>query len=268
MHRLTTHQQIVALFADAGLTRNEALAYLALLESPEEEGLTGYEVAARSGIPRSAVYAVMRKLETARACFSTGESPARYRATAPATLVGDMRYHAVGQLDKLASELDRFPKRSFPEPIWTYASYDDVIARTDAMIRRAERSVYLSLWAREAAALAPALAEVADRKLHRVVFSTDRLGTPPPGFSVWSDELTSDAEKATWSHKILAIVDRREAVIGGAEPDADNHAVHTRNPSLVDVATNHVILDITLLAQRTGRDCSDDVSPMMRPHLL
>jgi len=265
---VTTQDQIVALFGDAGLTRNEALAYLALLESPEPEGLTGYEVAARSGIPRSAVYAVMRKLEGARACFATGESPARYRATAPATLVSDMRDHAVGQLDRLGAQLERFPKRAFPEPIWTYGSYDDVIARTDAMIRRAERSVYLSLWSREAVRLLPALQEVADRVLHRVVFSTDQLTASLPGFSVWSDELTSDAEKATWSHKILAIVDRREAVIGGCEPGADNHAVHTRNPSLVDVATNHVILDITLLAQRTGRACDDVVAPMMRPHLL
>jgi sugar-specific transcriptional regulator TrmB len=265
---VTAQDQIVSLFVQVGLTRNEALAYLALLESPEEEGLTGYEVAARSGIPRSAVYAVMRKLETARACFTAGDSPARYRATAPSTLVADMRDQAVGQLDRLAAELARFPKRSFPEPIWTYASYDDVLARIDALIRRAERSVYLSLWNREASRLAPALEAVADRNLHRVVFSTDRLQTLPAGFSIWSDELTSDAEKATWSHKILAIVDRKEAVIGGCEPEADNHAVHTRNPSLVDVATNHVILDITLLAQRTGRDCSAIVAPMMRPHLL
>ncbi len=264
---MTTQDQIVSLFVELGLTRNEALAYLALLESPEEEGLTGYEVAARSGIPRSAVYAVMRKLETARACFATGESPARYRATAPSTLIGDMRDEAVGRLDRLSSELERFPKRSFPEPIWTYASYDEVLARTDAMIRNARRSVYLSLWDREAKRLAPALAAVADRDLHRVVFSTDHLTTALPGFSVWCDDKTSDAQKALWSHKILAIVDRTEAMIGGAEPDADNHAVHTRNPSLVDVATNHVILDITLLAQRTGRACDEDVAPMMRPHL-
>jgi hypothetical protein len=63
------------------------------------------------------------------------------------------------------------------------------------------------------------------------------------------------------------VVDRREALIGGAEPGADNDAVRTTNPSLVDVATNHVILDLTLLAQRAGRSCEADVAPMMRPHL-
>jgi len=63
------------------------------------------------------------------------------------------------------------------------------------------------------------------------------------------------------------VVDRREALIGGSEPDADNHAVWTTNPSLVDVATNHIILDLTLMSQRSGRSCDADVAPMMRPHL-
>jgi len=264
---LTTQEQIVALFVELGLTRNEALAYLALLEAPEEDGLTGYEVASRSGIPRSAVYAVMRKLESARAAFATGSSPARYRATAPSGLVEGMRTETHTTLDRLKDALDRYPKRAFPEPIWTHASYDEVIARVDTMIRSATRSVYLSVWSREAALLAPALASVADRDLHRVLFSTDGLAEPPAGFSCWSDEGTSDAQKAAWSHKLLAVVDRREALVGGSEPGVDNHAVFTSNPSLVDLTTNHIILDITLIAQRTGRDCGEDVAPMMRPHL-
>ena len=41
----------------------------------------------------------------------------------------------------------------------------------------------------------------------------------------------------------------------------------TTNPSLVDVAANHIILDITLLARAQGRDATGDVAPMMRPHL-
>jgi len=259
--------EIVTRFAEVGLTRNEALAYMSLVEAPSEEGLTGYEVAARSGIPRSAVYAVMRKLEASRAAFSVGSSPARYRATAPSSLIEDMRRSSEARLDRLAQDLDRFPKRAFPEPIWTYASYDEVLSRAEAMILGARRSVYLSIWSREAERLVGALEAVADRDLHRVLFSTDGVEPAPRGFSCWSDDRTPDSQKAEWSHKILAIVDRREALIGGTEPGADNHAVSTSNPSLVDVATNHVILDITLIAQRTGRDCTDDVSPMMRPHL-
>ena len=82
-----------------------------------------------------------------------------------------------------------------------------------------------------------------------------------------ADDLTGDPTKAEWSHKLLLVVDRAEVLLGGAEPSADNHAVHATNPTLVDLATNHVILDITLLARKHGLDCTDDVAPLMRPHL-
>ena len=97
---------IVLLLSEVGLTRNEALAYLALLEDSDEQGLTGYEVAARSGIPRSAVYTVMRKLESSRAAFSTGEKPARYRATEPRSLLADMRRSFQGRIENLEERLD------------------------------------------------------------------------------------------------------------------------------------------------------------------
>jgi hypothetical protein len=65
---------------------------------------------------------------------------------------------------------------------------------------------------------------------------------------------------------MLLVVDRQQVLVGGAEPEADNHAVWTMNPSIIDVVTNHVILDVTLIARRTGRPCEEDVAPLMRPH--
>ena len=68
-----------------GLTRNEAVAYVTLLES--EGAVTGYEVAQRSGIPRSAVYSVLRRLEEAGGAFLAGADPARYVACDPVRFV-------------------------------------------------------------------------------------------------------------------------------------------------------------------------------------
>ncbi len=229
--------------------------------------MTGYEVAARSGVPRSAVYAVLRGLETSGAAVSYGSDPARFAATDPERLLDRMRRDTLSRLEGVSRSLQALPKRSRPEPVWILGRYDDVMARIDTMIRGAEQSVYLSLWPRELERLLPALAHVVDRSLHRVLHCPARAERTPPGFSCWIDDVAGDETKAAWSHKALAVVDRREALIGGAEPAVDNHAVWTANPSLVDVATNHIILDITLMASRLGRDCVGDVSPMMRPHL-
>ncbi len=261
------HEIIIAKFMELGLTRNEALAYVTLLEEPETDGLTGYEVAARSGIPRSAVYTVLRKLQDSGATFCLGSEPARYVATDPATFIDNMRQGMVTKLDSLADNLGKLPKRDRPEPVWILHRYEDVMARIETMVRSAEHSIYLSIWPRELALVKDALQAVAGRDLHRVLYSPAAGVDRPPGFSCWIDSVEGDEAKAAWSHKALVVVDHREALIGGTEPYADNQAVWTTNPSLVDTATNGVIMDITLLARTTGRDCTDVVSPMMRPHL-
>jgi hypothetical protein len=263
----TAPEGVIAQLVGLGLARNEALAYLTLLEDEGEQGITGYEVASRSGIPRSAVYAVLRKLEAMGAAFAVGTDPVCFVATDPERWVDRVRRSTLARLDEVQTVLDTLPKRDRPEPVWVLRRYDEVVARADRMIRGAEHSVWLSVWPRELEALMPALESLADRDLHRVLHSPARIPTPPSGFSCWVDDVAGDIAKAGWSHKALVVVDRREALIGGSEPAADNHAVWTTNPSLVDMATNHIILDITLMARARGDDCDQVVSPMMRPHL-
>ena len=250
-----------------GLTRNEALAFLTLLEDAGDQGLTGYEVAARSGIPRSAVYGALRKLEGHGGAFATGSDPVRYSPTDPKTFLEAKRRATLARLDALSVALESLPKRARPEPVWVLQRYGEVMSRIDTMIRGATQSVYLSVWPRELERLWPALQAIADRPLHRVLHSPASVARVPAGFSCWIDDLTGDAGKASWSHKALVIVDHAEAIIGGTEPEADNQAVWTTNPSLVDLAADNVVLDITMLAEKTGRDCVVDVAPMMRPHL-
>jgi HTH-type transcriptional regulator, sugar sensing transcriptional regulator len=259
-------EQATAQLVELGLTRNESLAWLCLLEAEEPLGLTGYEVAARSGIPRSAVYGVLRKLAEAGAAFPTGEKPARYAPVPPRDFLTQVRRQTETRLDALATNLQQLPSRTRPEPIWIVSAYGDVLERLDEMIRGAKTSVALSVWARELEAIRPALDSLPP-SVHRVLHSIDPIPNPPDHSSTWVDAPPSDDHKVDWSHKVICIVDGAEALIGGAEPDVDNQAVVTRNPALVDIATNHIILDVTLIARRTERDCGDAVGPLMRPHL-
>lgn len=260
-------EQLVEQLSAVGLSQNEALAYLTLLEDGGDGGLTGYEVAARSGIPRSAVYNVLRKLEGAGAAFPVGAEPARYLPQPPQRLLERFRAEQADRLGQLEGSLAALPPRATPEPIWVLRRYDEVMGRISALIRGAERRLYLSLWQRELALVLPALVEVAPRLEHAVLHCPDELSPISAPLRCWSDDLAGDLGKATWAHRALVVVDQREALIGGAEPDADNQAICTRNPSLVDVATNHIILDITLLARRQGLDPAETVDPMLRPQL-
>jgi HTH-type transcriptional regulator, sugar sensing transcriptional regulator len=257
---------LVSELTELGLTRNQSLAYLTLLEDGGGQGLTGYEVGARSGVPRSAVYKVLRQLEEVGAAFSVGQEPQRFIAAGPDRWVDRVRQTTLSRLDAVADALKGLPQRSRPEPVWIVRRYEEVMGRIAEMLRAARQSVYLSMWRREVDHLRPVLAEIADRTLHRVLHCPEPLPDPPSGFSAWIDA-PADPSQLLWSHKVLVVVDRREALVGGSEPAVDNDAVWTTNPSLVDVATNHIILDLTLMSHRTGRSCDVDVAPMMRPHL-
>lgn len=259
-------EALVGQLAELGLTRNQALAWIALLRDQSPEGLTGYEVGSRSGVPRSAIYTVLRQLDENGAVFAVGSDPQRFLAAEPREWIARERQRRLDHLASLEQSLVTLPAPTRPEPIWVVRRYEEVIARIEEMLRRATTSVYAHLWPRELERLAPTFATIADRDLHRVLHTPAPSAYTPPGFRVWAGEV-EDTGKAGWSHKALVVIDRREALIGGTEPDADNDAVWTQNASLVDVATNHIILDITLISRRTGRDALADVAPMMRPHL-
>ncbi|MCP4917454.1 MAG: TrmB family transcriptional regulator [Proteobacteria bacterium] len=259
--------ELIAQLTELGLTRNAALAWLTLLREAGQEGLTGYEVAASGGIPRSAVYNVMRSLESSGAAFSTGESPARYVPTDASRFLAELRSQHAAKVARLDEALSNLPKLARPEPVWILHDYNQVLARIDTMIRDARERVYLSLWNRELLVLAPALRTLEDRGLHCVLYSPDQVPGPPAAFSSWVDDVVGDPPKAAWSHRGIVVVDRKQALIGGNEPDADNQAVLTTNPSLVTMATDHIVLDITRLAGLQGRDCTDVVATMMSPHL-
>jgi sugar-specific transcriptional regulator TrmB len=110
--------RLVAELTELGLTRNQSLAYLTLLEDASGQGLTGYEVGARSGVPRSAVYKVLRQLEDVGAAFSVGNEPQRFIAAGPDRWVDRLRRTTLARLDTVAEALRALPRRSRPEPVW------------------------------------------------------------------------------------------------------------------------------------------------------
>ena len=57
---IRVEKRVIESMQELGFTASEGKIYLSLLQKP---GATGYEVAATSGVPRSAIYNVLKKLE-------------------------------------------------------------------------------------------------------------------------------------------------------------------------------------------------------------
>ncbi len=56
----TSEKEIIELLSEFGLAANLGKTYVALLEN---NPATGYEICTQSGVPRSAIYSVLNKLE-------------------------------------------------------------------------------------------------------------------------------------------------------------------------------------------------------------
>jgi sugar-specific transcriptional regulator TrmB len=257
-----TRDDILDSLGELGFSTNEARAYKGLLvESPA----TGYEIAQRASIPRSAIYAVLKRLEDAGLVARVEETPARYAPLPPADLLGVLRRRFEGSLKGLDDSIRKLKPPPPPVDLWNVAGYHEVMDRAESLIQGAEKYVFLSVWRREASRLGPALGTAHKRKVKIHTFSFCALDDQPGRvYSYGLDE--PDLEKF-WKHKIILIVDHSRTLMGGAEPDDKSEAVVTGHPAITEVALNNIALDITLLSQRKKIDPTESMIEMLGDRL-
>ena len=230
-----------------GLTASEARAYLSLLSrSPA----TGYELAADSGVPRSAIYAVLRRLEEKGLAQKVHPKPARYVPMSPRELPGMLGARFRRDLDRLTQVLDEFTATGPERVTWTVTGYDAIMAEAVRLVGSARGTVHASLWAREALLLSGALAEARRRGVSVVLFSftdlsevkrtvgdidveaVDQTGR----FEILQYGLDERQLEQHWRHKLILVVDRERVLVGGADQRSAVRAVRTDEPSLVEMA--------------------------------
>lgn len=256
---MSSERVVVATMQELGFTAAEAKVYVALVkESPR----TGYELATRAGVPRSAIYGVLSRLESAGLVNAVEQKPTRY-VPLPASELGNLleaRY--AKRLEGLRAALDNVT-RARGEPVtWTLHGYAAVIEQANRLIAGSSRALYGSVWGREADRLAPALKAARKAGVEIILFSfnnlSEELGT------VLSYQIGEHDLEAYWPHKLILISDDKRALLGGAEEGADNRAVLTEEPALIEMAVANLVLDITLLGQRRALDTSAIVTRLTR----
>ena len=63
--------------------------------------------------------------------------------------------------------------------------------------------------------------------------------------------------------KIVIIVDKQIALLGGADRNPNNQSIFTDNPSILNIALNYLILDLTLISDRKNLKLDKLISKMM-----
>ncbi len=249
-------ERVVAAMKQLGFTATDAKAYVALLK---QHPATGYELASRSGVPRSAVYNVLGRLQALGLINAVQEKPARYVPLPPERLFELLETRFARSLETLREGLARLARRPEGRVTWTVEGYEAMLEQAQQLIGAARARVVASLWSREAEALAKELRRAEARQVDVTLFSFTPLPEVGRRFSYGIDP---QALAAHWTHRILLVVDGRRLLVGSAETTADNRAVVTDEPSLIEMACNNLVLDLTLFGERLGADVSTVVAEL------
>ena len=244
-------QEIVEAMKTLNFTLSDARAYIALLK---EHPATGYELAARSGVPRSAIYTVLRRLVGLGLINEIQQNPARFMPLPPDRLFELLESRFTRSLDSLKGAMAKLERPAADATTWTLIGYGGLLEQAETLIRNARRSVHVSVWRREVLALEPVLERAVARGIDVVVFSFNPV---PDGVGeVLSYQINESELEGHWQHKLILICDHEKLLVGEAEPTEHNRSVVTDEPTLVEMAVSNLVLDVTLFGERTHRDVS------------
>jgi sugar-specific transcriptional regulator TrmB len=257
--RAETEGRIVDALTELNFTATDARAYIALLKGAPA---TGYEISARSGLPRSAIYTVLKKLEASGLINAIQQEPARYVPLPPERLFELLESRFQRNLTQLKDSLKSLRGKTAEAPTWTVHGYPALLEQAEQLIGGAKETLVGSLWGREAMSLAPRFREAVGRDVECIFFSFTPL---PEGIGhTYSYGIREEKLEGYWEHKVILVADHTRALIGGAQQTEHTQAVITEVPALIEVAVSNLVLDLTLFGQRHKHDMSDVIAKLIK----
>ncbi len=250
---------VVDALAALGFNLNEGRAYSALLRLGPS---TGYEVAQRAGIPRSAVYTALRRLVSAGAARSIPGSPERFVATPADSLIALLTKRFQSSSDSLRTAISHMDVAPAVPDAFSVKGYGRVMEEAARLVGSATEKLAMSGWPRELMALADDLAGAHDRNVYAVLFSHAQLAPELSGVH-FSYGLAEEALESFWKHRLVIVADDRRTLVGATEDTNGDSAVLSETPAIAEFAVGQIALDITLLAQRHHHDVSDVMARML-----
>ena len=249
-------KNIAQKMVDLGFTKYEALAYVSLLQNSP---VTRYELSKNSGVPRSAIYDVIRRLENHGAVNVLSGTPEKYVPLPQEEFLNMLSQRYDKKIEDFKKDISKIETFIRPGQLWNITGYDHFIAKAREMINEAKSEIYISAWKREIKEVIKELKRAEKRGVRIVIFSFTKV---PDIGNVYSYNLEEIELEKTWDHKLILARDREELLMGEASKKPNQQTAWTKNTAIIHIALNHIVLDITLYGQRFGEDVSESVIEM------
>lgn len=263
---MSDHQStdaILQLLKSFGVSGTEGKAYLALLrDSPA----TGYEIASRGDVPRSAIYSCLKRLEAAGLVIGLPGKPSRYIPKPPKQVIKEFEARAQRDLRLLEEALEGHAAFDVQPPTWTLRKEESINAELERLIEGAESTLFLSLWQGDAELLRHSIEGALERGVQVILFSFTAID----GFScpVLSYEIDPRELETYWPRRILLLADKRQLLTGTRTGGDEESATYSEEPALTQMALANMVLDITLYGERHKTDISallEQLTPPLAP---
>ncbi|QFG25506.1 TrmB family transcriptional regulator [Actinomadura sp. WMMB 499] len=244
-----------------GMSGYEAKAYVALVAAGRP--VNGYEVAKRSGVPRSTVYETLGKLVARGAAYEVRGSSdgTEYLPLPPESLLDRMRREFDGSVAALRTALPAVAAAPEAPPIHGLKDAEAMLDRAGDVVAAARRDLFVSIWPEEMRRLRGPVEEAAGRgaDVSVVAFGEDTAfggdTAPDTGARIHRHRYSApEAVLEDLGYRLIVVVgDRREAVVGGFAEGAA-WGIYTADPAVALMAAEYVRQDIALqiLADRVG----------------
>jgi len=252
--------ELITQLAKFGFTQNEAKAYITLLK---HHPATGYEISQYSGVPRSAIYEILRKLELSGAVYAEGKKPVNYSPIPSDQLARQLASRFEHNIHELKEGLSQVSAPISGQQTWNIKGYIAMVDYARTMIDGAKESIFLSIWSREYNEFKVQLGRAKKKGLDICSFSFTPLNDAVG--SVYSYNIDEEKLRKIWHRQIVLVVDKKDTILGGADNSVDNQCIFSDNTAIVDTCLNYLILDITLFSQRNNIDVQKDISKMVSP---
>ncbi|MER5648447.1 helix-turn-helix domain-containing protein [Streptosporangium sp. NPDC002524] len=250
-----------------GMSGYEAKAYVTLVGAGQP--LNGYEVAKRSGVPRSTVYETLGKLVAKGAAYELrgSDDATDYLPLPPRSLLERMRREFTDSIESLEVSLPAIVAPPKAHLIHNLKDAGALLARAEDVVAGARGDLFLSIWPEEMGLLSSLVRRAVERGVETSVmhFGTareqvgnlyeHRFPSPPP----FLDE--QGGLKENPDHRLLVVAgDRREALVGGFA-GGTAWGVYTEDPAVVAMAVEYVRQDIALqiVADRVGHEAMREI---------
>lgn len=254
-----TEPDVVQSLEALGFNLNEGRAYASLLARGAS---TGYEVAQHAGIPRSAVYAVLRKLVAQGAARRTAGPPERFSATPPQVVLSQLKKRFDASADALREAVTRLEVASNVPDVYGVEGYERILEEALTLVQGAKKTLVVSGWPREIERLASEIGKAESRGVFVVVFSHGALAPSVAGTRFSYGVSERDLE-SFWQHRLVVVVDDTRCLLGATERHVSDRAVVSSTAAIAEITVSQVALDVTLLAQRHGRDVGGVLAKML-----